>query len=200
MLQPGTTEPFDPAADGVDAPPVFSAVLHPHRSLTIQGVRLVVLLVAAAGTVASIPFLVMGFWPVAGFYGLDIALLWFAMSASIRDARAYEEVTVSPLELFLRKVSVKGLAREWRFNPVWTRLHTVEHEEFGVERLTLVSRGELVSVAHFLGPDEKARFGRRLSAALAEARRGVVHNPLPPESRRAEPGAGFGCRSVFVQG
>ena len=84
MLQPGTTEPFDPAVDGVDAPPVFSAVLHPHRSLAIQGVRLVVLLVAAAGTVASIPFLVMGFWPVAGFYGLDVALLWFAMSASLR--------------------------------------------------------------------------------------------------------------------
>jgi uncharacterized membrane protein len=179
MLQPGTTERFDPDVDGVDAPPVFSAVLYPHRSLNIQGVRLVVLLVAAAGTVASIPFLVMGFWPVAGFYGLDVALLWFAMSASLRDARAYEEVVVSPLELFLRKVPVKGMAREWRFNPVWTRLHKVEHEEFGVERLVLISRGEAVPIGHFLGPDEKARFGDRLSAALAEARKGVVHNPLP---------------------
>jgi uncharacterized membrane protein len=182
MLQPVTSEQGDPAVEADDAPPVFSAVLQPHRSLTVSGVRLVVLLVAAAGTVASIPFLVMGFWPVAGFYGIDVALLWFAMSASIRDARAYEEVTVSPLELFLRKVSVKGLTQEWRFNPVWTRLHTVEHEEFGVERLTLVSRGESVPVAHFLGPDEKARFGKRLSAALAEARRGVVHNPLPPDT------------------
>ena len=182
MLQPGTTERLDPDVDGADAPPVFSAVLHPHRSLSIRGVRLVVLLVAAAGPVASIPFVVMGFWPVAGFYGLDVALLWFAMSASLRDARAYEEVVVSPLELFLRKVPVKGLAREWRFNPLWTRLHKVEHQEFGVERLILVSRGESVPVAHFLGPDEKARFGERLSAALAEARRGIVHNPLPPES------------------
>jgi uncharacterized membrane protein len=178
MLQPVTPELTDPAVPPGDAPPVFSAVLHPHRSLTVGGVNLVVLLVAAAGTVASIPFLVMGFWPVAGFYGLDVALLWFAMHASLRDARAYEEVVVSPFELFLRKVSVKGLAREWRFNPLWTRLHKVEHEEFGVERLTLISRGEAVPVGHFLGPEEKARFGERLAAALAEARRGPVHNPL----------------------
>jgi uncharacterized membrane protein len=178
MLQPVSSEQSDPAVEAYDAPPVFSAVLQPHRSLTVSGVRLVVLLVAAAGTVASIPFLVMGFWPVAGFYGLDVALLWFAMSASLRDARAYEEVVVSPLELFLRKVPVKGLAREWRFNPLWTRLHKVEHEEFGVERLIIVSRGEAVPVGHFLGPEEKARFGERLSAALAEARRGTVHNPL----------------------
>jgi uncharacterized membrane protein len=161
-----------------EPPPVFSAVLHPHRSLDIRGVRLVCLLVAIAGTIASIPFVVLGFWPVAGFYGLDVALLWFALSASLRDARAYEEVVVSPIELSLRKVPASGPALEFRFNPLWTRLLRVEHEEFGVERLTLVSRGQAVPVAHFLSPDEKARFGDRLSWALAEARRGITYNPL----------------------
>jgi uncharacterized membrane protein len=168
----------DPAPAAGDPPPVFSAVLHPHRSLDVTGVRLVIVLVALAGTVASIPFLVLGFWPVAGFYGLDVVLLGYAMMASLRAARAYEEVMVSALELSLRKVPVAGPAREWRFNPMWTRLHRVDHEEFGVQRLALVSRGEAVPVAQFLSPDEKARFAERLSAALAEARRGVTHNPL----------------------
>lgn len=182
-------QPFDDARAGsgavlVDAstagdpPPVFAAVLHPHRSLDISGVRLVVVLVAMAGTVASIPFIVLGFWPVAGFYGLDVVLLAYALMASLRAARAYEEVVVTALELSLRKVPVAGPALEWRFNPVWTRLQRVEHAEFGVERLALVSRGTVVPVAHFLSPDEKARFADRLSAALAEARRGVTHNPL----------------------
>ena len=45
--------------------------------------RLVVLLVAAASLVASIPFVVLGFWPVAGFYGLDVLLLWLALRASL---------------------------------------------------------------------------------------------------------------------
>ena len=154
-------------------------MLHPHRSLDLRGVRLVVALVAVAGTVASIPFLVLGFWPVAGFYGLDVALLWYAMNTSLRDAQSYEQVVVSALELHLLKVPVRGPPQEWRFNPLWTRLQKVEHEEFGIERLLVVSRGTVVPVAQFLSPDEKARFADRLSAALAEARRGPTYNPLP---------------------
>ncbi|PSC03321.1 DUF2244 domain-containing protein [Alsobacter soli] len=163
-----------------DAPPVFSAVLHPHRSLNLRGVRLVVALVALGGTVASIPFIVLGFWPVAGFYGLDVLLLFLAMRASLAEARSSEEVTVTPLEVLLRKNPVKGPSTEWRSNPLWTRLHREEHEEFGVQRLALVSRGQSVGLAAFLSPDEKASFGDALAAALAEARKGVTYNPYSP--------------------
>ncbi len=153
---------------------LYQAVLHPHRSLTLKGVRLVVVLVACASIVASIPFLVMGFWPVAGFYGLDVALLWFALRTNVTEAQGYEEVRVSPLELLLRKVPVRGVPAEFRFNPVWTRLHRFEHHEFGVQHLSLVSRGQSVSVGHFLSPDEKANLHDGLSAALATARRGPM--------------------------
>ncbi|MHB2166599.1 DUF2244 domain-containing protein [Alsobacter sp. R-9] len=152
--------------------PLFSAVLHPHRSLGLRGYRLVLLLVAGASMAASIPFVVMGFWPVAGFYGLDFALIWFALHTSRNEARSYEEVTVSPVELLLRKVPLRGQPAEYRFNPVWTRLDRIEHEEFGVQQLALVSRGRSVSVGHFLTPDEKASFGDELGRALARARRG----------------------------
>lgn len=163
-----------------EAPPVFSAVLHPHRSLNLRGVRLVMVLVALASCIASIPFIVLGFWPVAGFYGLDVVLLFFALRASLAEARSSEEVRVSALEVLLRKNPVKGPSAEWRFNPAWTRLHREEHEEFGVQRLALVSRGQSVGLAAFLSPDEKANFGDALSAALAEARQGVIYNPYSP--------------------
>lgn len=153
---------------------LYQAVLHPHRSMTLRGVRLVVVLVACASLVASIPFLVMGFWPVAGFYGLDVALLWFALRTNVTEAQGYEEVQVSPLELLLRKVPVRGMPAEFRFNPVWTKLQRFEHHEFGVQHLSLVSRGQSVSVGHFLSPDEKANLHDGLSAALATARRGPV--------------------------
>jgi uncharacterized membrane protein len=159
------------------APAVFSAVLKPHRSLNLRGVRLVLVLVALASCVASVPFIVLGFWPVAGFYGLDVAILYFALRSSMAQARSYEEVCVTPLEILLRKAPFDGPVSEWRFNPAWTRLHREEHAEFGVQRLALVSRGQFVGLAAFLSPDEKASFGTALSAALAEARRGVTYNP-----------------------
>ena len=52
------------------------------------------------------------------------------------------------------------------------RLERQEHEEYGVERLSLVSRGRALEVASFLGPDAKARFAESLSGALAQARKG----------------------------
>ena len=37
------------------------------------------------------------------------------------------------------------------------------HEEFGIERLFLVSRGRRLAIAGFLGPDEKESFAQALS-------------------------------------
>jgi len=72
----------------------------------------------------------------------------------------------------LRKVNPRGGVREWTLNPVWVRLDRIVHEEFGIERLFLVSRGRRLSIASALGPDEKASFARALSTALGEAKRG----------------------------
>lgn len=166
------THPDDPFAK-----PLFSATLRPYRSLKLEGFRLIMALVAGASLIASIPFIVLGFWPVAGFYGLDVVLLYFAFRANFAAAKAYEEVRVSPLELFLKKVSPKGDAVEWRFNPIWTRVHREDHHEFGIERLWIASRGQTVTIGRFLPREEMARFGDRLSEALATARQGHTFNP-----------------------
>ena len=156
--------------------PIFKTRLRPHRSLTKAQCRMVLLVVAAASTVAGFPFVIMGAWPVAGFFGLDVLLLSLAFSASFRSARAYEDVTVTPIELLLEKVNAKGRHAEWRFNPSWVRLEREEHEEFGTQRLDLVSRGRSVELAAFLGPDAKADFAKRLTVALAQARRGILYS------------------------
>jgi uncharacterized membrane protein len=57
-------------------------------------------------------------------------------------------------------------------NPLWVRLDKVEIEDFGIDRLFLISRGKKLSIASFLSPDEKADFARELGNALNEARRG----------------------------
>jgi uncharacterized membrane protein len=151
---------------------IFAARLHPHRSLSRRNFHILILVFSAISFTATLPFVFIGAWPVAGFMGLDVALLYFAFRANFRAARAYEDVRVTPLELMLAKVSPKGVKAEWRFHPSWVRLHKEEHEEFGVQKLALVSRGQSVEIGNFLGPEEKARFASGLSRALAEARRG----------------------------
>ena len=151
---------------------IFAARLAPHRSLDSRQFRVLIMVFCACGFFVSLPFLVIGAWPVAGFMGLDVLLLWLAFRANFRSARACEEVRVTPYELSLAKVSARGARREWRFSPLFVRLEKDEDEEFGVQRLALVSRGRSVELATFLGPDARADLARDLSRALNEARRG----------------------------
>jgi len=157
--------------------PLLSVTLRPHRSLTPQGLWLVVICVGLASLVAAIPFVVMGFWPVAGFYGLDVALLAFAFRASVNSGAMTEEVALTPVELHVRRKYVKGSMEEWRFNPLWTRLHVDRHEEFGISKITLRSRGTSLLIGQSLGPDDKQKFYTALSSALGQAKAGPVFTP-----------------------
>ena len=158
-------------ADPCDEP-ILQTRIRPHRSLDARGFRLLFALFAALCVASGILFVVLGAWPVAGFFGLDIVLLYVAFRLSYRAARAYEDVTVTPVELSVARVSAAGRRLEWRFNPGFVRLERQEMEEYGVTRLDLVSRGRRLEVAAALGPQARADFARDLSGALAQARRG----------------------------
>ncbi|MBV9559228.1 MAG: DUF2244 domain-containing protein [Bradyrhizobium sp.] len=166
---------FDPEAA---EPELFSALLTPHRSLNQTGFVLIMVFLSVISFVAGIAFLIMGAWPVFGFFGLDVLVIYIAFKINFRRARAREEISMTPSELRVRRISYRGHVAEWVLNPVWVRLDQQVHEEFGVERLYLVSRGRHVAIGSFLGPEEKASFARALNTALLAARRGVTHNPI----------------------
>jgi uncharacterized membrane protein len=166
---------FDPVAA---EPELFSALLTPHRSLNRTGFILVMGFLSAVSFVAGVAFLMMGAWPVFGFFGLDVLAIYWAFKVNFRSARAREEISVTPTELRVRRISHRGHVVEWVLNPLWVRLDQQVHEEYGVERLYLVSSGRHVSIGRFLGPDEKASFAKALNAALLAARRGVSYNPV----------------------
>lgn len=159
------------------ARPIFTAIITPHRSLGPRGFLILMAVMSVFSFAAGIAFLMIGAWPVVGFFGLDVALLYLAFRINYRRATAFEEVIVTPESMTVRKVSHHGKVREWSANPLWVRLEQDIDEEYGIERLDLVSRGERVSVAGFLGPDEKVSFARALDRALAQAKRGPDYTP-----------------------
>jgi uncharacterized membrane protein len=159
-----------------DEPALFSALLTPHRSLSQTGFFVLMAFVCVVSFVAGLVFLSMGAWPVFGFFGLDALAIWWAFKVNFHRATAYEEISVTPSALHVRRVTHLGSVNEWTFNPLWVRLDIEAHEEFGVERLALVSRGRSLGIASFLGPDEKNSFAKALTGALNAAKRGVDRN------------------------
>ena len=152
---------FDPQ------PEMFSALLTPHRSLNRTGFVVLMAFLSVISFATGLAFLLMGAWPVFGFFGLDILVIWWAFRINFRRARATEEIRVTPSELRVRRVSHRGHVVEWVLNPLWVQLDQIADPEFGIEKLYLVSRGRRVSIASFLGPDEKASFAKALIGGAA---------------------------------
>jgi uncharacterized membrane protein len=163
------TEAIDPLTR-----PIYSTRLTPYRSMTPENFCAFIVAFSLCNVVLSVPFFVIGAWPVAGFMGLDALALYIAFRVSFRSARNYETLELTPLELVFAKVGAKGARAEWRFNPNWVRLVEETHAEFGTERVALAFRGENVEIGAFLGPEQKAELARDLSRALAIARRGPI--------------------------
>jgi uncharacterized membrane protein len=152
--------------------PVFTAVIRPYRSLGPSGFRVLMVVCAVVTALAAIRVAALGFWPISGFLLFDVLALYIAFRISYRRADAFEELVLTPIELLFRRVSHRGERSEWRFNPLWTKLDRDTDEEFGLQRLTLVSRGQRILIARELSPGEREHFADELGRALAQVKRG----------------------------
>jgi uncharacterized membrane protein len=150
---------------------LFEARLSPYRSLSVRGFNVLMLFLGIMSFIVGVVFLSLGAWPVFGFFGLDVVLLWFALRVNYRDADAYEDIRMTPLQLSVRQVSKHGKRRDTEFNPRWTRLEKTEDDLAGVTKVALISRGFPLVEGSFLPPFYKKELAAGLSKALAIAKR-----------------------------
>ncbi len=149
--------------------PLFDAELRPHRSLSPLGFWLLMTAVSAVCFTAGLAFLSAGAWPVLGFFGLDVALLYLAFRLNYRSGRLVETVSLSGNELTVTRRFPGGRYREWRFAPYWVRV-TLESPPRRDSRLVLSSHGRHVSLGGFLTAEERLEFASALRDALARWR------------------------------
>jgi uncharacterized membrane protein len=147
----------------------FSAVLTPHRSLGPKGFMVLMAAVCVVSFGTGLLFYLLGAWPVVGFMGLDVALIYIAFRLNFRALRRYETVDLTPDALTVTRVEPSGRARSWSFNPYWVRL-TLESRIGRSTQLSLASHGNRLVFASFLTDDEREDFAHALSAALSSAR------------------------------
>ena len=144
----------------------FRAVLTPHRSLPATGFLVLMAVLVTLNLTAGITFYVLGAWPVVGFMGLDVALIYIAFKLNYRSARLYETVDLTPSALTVTRVQPSGKAQSWSFNPYWVRLDLEERIGRSSE-LSIASHGKRLVFAAFLTDPEREDFAQALSKALS---------------------------------
>lgn len=150
--------------------PIFRALLVPYRSLGRRGFTVLMVFLGVVSLATGLGFLVKGAWPVFGFFGLDVLLVYLAFRASYRSARAREEVEVTRLELAIRKIAPNGAVRESHYNPFWARFHVQRHDEIGITRMQVAGEGRATEIGGFLNPDDRESFALAFNRALLTAK------------------------------
>jgi uncharacterized membrane protein len=158
------------ATDGnVGSNGTFRAVLYPHRSLGPRGFLVLMLAIGGVSFVTGMMFLLKGAWPVFGFFGLDVALVYAAFRLNYRSGRLYETVELTPQALTITRVHPSGAQESFDFNPYWVRVRLAEGRQ-GRTDLRITSHGREFAFARFLTDDERRDLSNALSGALAQAR------------------------------
>jgi uncharacterized membrane protein len=150
----------------------FRAVLTPHRSLSPQGFLALIVALGAVSFVAGVLFLIAGAWPVFGFFGLDVLLVYVAFRLNYRSGRLYETLDLTPARLVLTRVHPSGRQERFDCNPYWARVNLREWPD-GRTALSIVSRGTELAFGSFLTDEERRDLASALKEALLTARGGV---------------------------
>jgi len=147
----------------------FRAVLYPHRSLGPRGFLILMIAIGSVSFITGLAFLLAGAWPVFGFFGLDVALIYIAFRLNYRAARLYETIELTPHTLTITRVQPSGEQESFEFNPYWVRVLLKETPQ-GQTDLRIASHGREFAFGRFLTNDERLELCGALSGALADAR------------------------------
>lgn len=153
-------------------PTDFNLILRPNMSLSRRGFFWLMFLFGGASLGLGAYFWSLGAWPIFGFFGLDVLLLYVCFRLNYRYGRRYETLSMRDNKLVFAQVTALGIAREWVFDPFWVR---IKLERFGQEgddigALILSSHGQYVSVGAFLSPHERESLSASLQLTMAAMR------------------------------
>lgn len=131
-------------------------------SLTPRTARIFIASFAAGALTVAGFFTLQGFWPILPFAGLEIALLIWAVRASMRQGQEHETITISEESVAIQQCTAHGsqtlvFPRHW----VKVKLHA-PLAALHPSRLTLESHGRVCEVGRFLTEDERRGLAVRL--------------------------------------
>jgi uncharacterized membrane protein len=148
------------APDHVEAQPAFQAVLYPNRSLGGNGFAVLMGAIVLVSMLVGGAFALAGAWPVTGFLGLDVLLLYLAFRWNYRDASRADFIRLDKDGLNVRRILPNGKSKEWRFETAWVQVVLEKR------RLLLRSHGKALAIGAFLTQSERASFADALREAI----------------------------------
>lgn len=140
--------------------------LVPNCSLTPQGARVFFCLVCAVSFTVATVFAIKGLWPIFPFAGLEMLVLGWALTVSLRRRHYSQTITVSEDRVAVR-TCFRGGSEQIEFPRHWAqvKLHRAD-TRLHPSRLTIESHGRSYEVGNFLTEEERRALATRLTRSV----------------------------------
>ncbi len=119
----------------------------------------------------GIVFAMLGAWPVLGFFGLDVLLIYWAFRVNYRSGHQSEAIEIADGRLILHRQSSDGQREATELLAPWVDVR-LENTRDGRTALALASHGKVHPIGAFLTDDERREVASALWSALLQARGG----------------------------
>ena len=115
---------------------------------------------------AGVVFVLAGAWPVFGFLGIDVLLVYLAFKLNYWNARRFETIQLTNKILTVERVAPSGKRENWHLQPYWLQVELDDNPAPG-GRLILRSHGRVLEIGSFLTAGEKINLAQTLRGELA---------------------------------
>ncbi len=141
--------------------------IYPNQSLTPKGLLLLMFLITIPASFIGITFFILGAWPVLGFMGLEVLLIYIAFKVLFYKNKFYEHIILDKekLSIFFKKQN--NTITKIELEPTWLQVQ-IENIYESEDMLTISSHGKKIILANFLIPEERVKLAKKIRYGLSE--------------------------------
>lgn len=163
----------------------------PYRSLSPKGFALVMAALGVFAFTIGLGFFLMGAWPVIGFMGLEILVVWVAFKMNYRAARRRQHLTATTRELTIENISPAGERETTSLPTAWVQVEMTPQDEPEIrsrqrQKVIVRSHGKTEEIGEFLHPAETPKLAREVSQMVERARSAALEEEPDAESPAAD--------------
>ena len=144
---------------------LYSITLKPYRSLNKIGFITMMVVLCGFSFITGIIFMKKGAWPVFGFFGLDILLVYIFFRLSFKSGKEFEIVNLTKKKLIIKKYKEKKIIKTFILDANWVKIQ-IQNPLEQSSKLQISSKNKSIIIGSFLRLDEKIEVLQNIENAL----------------------------------
>ena len=141
--------------------------IYRNQSLTTRGLYILMFFITIPASYLGISFYVLGAWPVLGFMGFEILLIYIAFKILFYNNKFYEHIILDSEKLNILFKKKNKIIKKIELEPTWVQVK-IEKIYENEDTLIVSSHGKKIILANYLIPEERLKLAGKIKSGLRE--------------------------------